>query len=79
MSESKKSRYATGMNISKNYFNIKGINAEKLVHNLALKTFLTDWCYLNPCLPGGKELCDLVVVFDDVAIIWQIQPSSSLA
>ena len=56
------------MNFSKHYFNLKGKNAEKLVHDLALKTFLTDWCYLNPELPSGKELCDLLVVFDEVAI-----------
>jgi hypothetical protein len=60
-------------NISKSYFNLKGKNAEKLVHDLALKTFLTDWCYLNPKRPTGKELCDLLVVFDEVAIIWQIK------
>jgi hypothetical protein len=61
------------MNVSKSYFSIKGKNAEKLVHDLALKTFLTDWCYLNPMLPSGKELCDLLVVFDEVAVIWQIK------
>lgn len=61
------------MNTSKDFFNLKGSNAEQLVHDLALKTFLTDWCYLNPILPSGKELCDLLVVFDDIAIIWQIK------
>ena len=61
------------MNISKDYFYLKGKKAEKLVHDLALKTFLTDWCYLNPTLPSGKELCDLLVVFDEVAVIWQIK------
>ena len=61
------------MDISRNYFNLKGKNAEKFVHELALKTFLTDWCYLNPSLPNGKELCDLLVVFDEIAIIWQVK------
>jgi hypothetical protein len=61
------------MYISNDYFSLKGKNAEQLVHDLALKTFLTDWCYLNPTLPSGKELCDLLVVFDEVAIIWQIK------
>jgi len=61
------------MNFSKDYFKLKGENAEQLVHDLAQKTFLTDWCYLNPMLPSGKELCDLLVVFDDIAIIWQIK------
>jgi len=58
---------------SQNYFNLKGKRAEEIVHALAEKTFLTDWCYKNPKLPNGKELCDLLVVFDDVAIIWQIK------
>ncbi len=61
------------MNISKDYFYLKGKKAEQFVHELALKTFLTDWCYLNPTLPSGKELCDLLVVFDEVAVIWQIK------
>ena len=63
----------SNMIVSKDYFNLKGKNAEKVVHELALKTFLTDWCYLNPLLPSGRELCDLLVVFDEVAIIWQIK------
>lgn len=61
------------MKISKNYFNIKGKKAEQLVQDLAVKTFLTDWCYLNPKRPNGEELCDLLVVFDEVAVIWQIK------
>lgn len=67
------SKQISRLNISKYYFHLKGKNAEKLVHDLALKTFLTDWCYLNPILPSGRELCDLLVVFDETAIIWQIK------
>ncbi|MBC8274716.1 MAG: hypothetical protein H8E40_07100 [Chloroflexi bacterium] len=51
----------------------KGKRAERFVHDLAMKTFLTDWCYLNPILPNGKELCDLLVIFDEIAVIWQIK------
>lgn len=58
---------------SKEYFHLKGAKAENIVQELAQKTFLIDWCYLNPRLPNGKELCDLLVVFDDIAIIWQIK------
>ncbi|MHB1681099.1 MAG: hypothetical protein ACYCTB_11445 [bacterium] len=58
---------------SKHYFSLKGTDAEKFVHELAEKTFLLDWCFLNPKLPDGKELCDLLVIFDDTAIIWQIK------
>jgi hypothetical protein len=55
------------------YFREKGERAEAIIHNLATKTFLTDWCYPNPKKPEGKEICDLMVVFDDIAIIWQIK------
>jgi hypothetical protein len=55
------------------YFDLKGKDAEQFVHELAVKTFLTDWCFLNPILTDGKELCDLLVVFDQTAIIWQVK------
>lgn len=58
---------------SKHYFSIKGTSAEVALHELAEKTFLTDWCYLKPVLPNGNELCDLLIVFDDIAIIWQVK------
>ena len=58
---------------SGHYFREKGTKAEKIIHDLSIKTFFTDWCYPNPPRPGGKELCDLLVVFDDTAIIWQIK------
>lgn len=58
---------------SPHYFQQKGADAEKVVHNLANKTFFVDWCYPNPKKPDGKELCDCLVVFDDTAIIWQIK------
>lgn len=61
------------MEKNKNCFDQKGKNAEKILHHLAKNTFLTDWCYLNPKLPNKKELCDLLVVYDEIAIIWQIK------
>lgn len=57
----------------KHYFELKGKNAESFVYELAQKSFLTDWCYINPELEKGKELCDLLVVFGETAIIWQIK------
>ncbi len=54
-------------------FDLKGKSAERIVYELAEKSFLTDWCYANPRLPNGKELCDLLVVFDNIAIVWQIK------
>lgn len=61
------------MEKDKNYFDKKGKNAENILHYLAKKTFLIDWCYLNPKLPNKKELCDLLVIYDEIAIIWQIK------
>ena len=58
---------------SKDFFDIKGKNAEKLIYELATKSFFIDWCFPNPKLPDKKELCDLLVVFDDTAIIFQIK------
>lgn len=52
---------------------LKGKNAENFVQELAKKSFLEDWCYMNPKLPNGKEICDLLIVYDDIAIIWQIK------
>jgi hypothetical protein len=60
-------------NGERDYFDLKGKKAEQVLYELAARTFLTDWCYLNPRLPDGKELCDLLVVFNDVAIIWQVK------
>ena len=58
---------------SKDYYRLKGKNAEELVYDLAKNTFFVDWCFPNPKLPAGKEVCDLLVVYDTVAIIWQIK------
>jgi hypothetical protein len=66
----RKKKFSLG---SKHYFQLKGKNSEVVLDELAQKTFLTDWCYLNPNLPDGKELCDLLIVFDDIAIIWQVK------
>lgn len=58
---------------SGHHFRERGAKAEKVIHGLSVKTFFTDWCYPNPPRPDGKELCDLLVVFDGRAIIWQIK------
>lgn len=52
---------------------LKGKRAENFVYELSQKSFFADWCYKNPKLPNGKEICDLLIVYDDVAIIWQIK------
>lgn len=60
-------------NNDKHRFTTKGKNAEQVLSGLAEKSFFTDWCFLNPCLPNGKELCDLLVIFNNIAIIWQVK------
>ncbi len=57
----------------KTYFTTKGAIGEAFVHDLAEKSIFTDWCYKNPMLKPGKELCDLLVVFDNMAIIVQVK------
>ncbi|MDR0579853.1 MAG: hypothetical protein LBG21_04550 [Campylobacteraceae bacterium] len=51
----------------------QGVDAENYIEELANKAFFKDWCFKNPRLPNGKELCDLLVVFDDVVIIFQVK------
>jgi hypothetical protein len=57
----------------KHYFYTKGKDAENYIHALASETCFADWCYQNPKRPNGKELCDLLVVFGDTAIIIQVK------
>jgi hypothetical protein len=52
---------------------LKGQTAERVVHELAERSFFVDWCFRNPCRVDGKELCDLLVVFDDSIIIAQVK------
>lgn len=58
---------------TRNPFQLKGEKAEKWIYELSTKSFLTDWCYPTPKLSDGKELCDLLIIFDEIAIIWQIK------
>ncbi len=52
-------------------FRLKGAKAEDVLEALAARSFFVDWCFRSPKLPDGRELCDLLVVFDHTAIIWQ--------
>lgn len=54
-------------------FHIKGRTAEAWVHGIAFSSFLKDWCIPNPRKDNGKEICDLLVVFGDTILIWQIK------
>lgn len=54
--------------------NIKGKEGEIIAYELAKVSFLKDWCFANPKYENGtKELCDLLIIFDDSIFIWQIK------
>ena len=38
---------------------------EKYLSALCDRTFLKLWCYANPFKSDGKELCDLIAVFEN--------------
>lgn len=59
--------------MTKNTFNAKGEAAEQLIASLCKDAFFEDFCFKNPYYSKGKELCDVLVVLNDVAIIWQIK------
>lgn len=40
-------------------------DTEKYLAQLCEKTFLKIWSYLNPYKSDGKELCDLIVIFEN--------------
>lgn len=58
---------------AQNAFNAKGEAAEQLIAALCKDAFFEDFCFQNPYYTKGKELCDVLVVLGDVAIIWQIK------
>lgn len=43
---------------------------ERLLSDLCEQTFLNLWSYPNPYKDDGKELCDLLVVFENTAIVF---------
>ncbi|MCK5125354.1 MAG: SEC-C domain-containing protein [candidate division Zixibacteria bacterium] len=57
----------------KHKFHIKGLKAEEALNKLAFKSFLKEWCYPNPKRWDGKEICDLLVLFDNQMIIIQLK------
>jgi hypothetical protein len=63
----------TELDISPHHFQLKGKQAEESIVEMAKNTFLVDWCYMNPRLPDGKEICDLLIIYDNIAIIWQVK------
>jgi len=51
---------------------------ETLLSELCEQTFLKLWSYPNPYKEDGKELCDLLVVFDDYVFIFFDRESERL-
>jgi hypothetical protein len=43
---------------------------EQLLAKLCDQTFLKLWSFPNPCRDDGKELCDLIVVFENEVLIF---------
>ncbi len=58
-------------------FEFSGKQAEDILHSLAKKSFLREFCYLNPKRrkPNGveEEICDLLVLFEEHFLIFQIK------
>lgn len=61
------------MTTSANHYNIKGTLAEDFIAKLCSDAFFADFCFMNPYYKKGKELCDVLLILNDVAIIWQIK------
>lgn len=53
----------------------KGKSAEAYANHLATTAYLKYWCYPNPIDEDGdkKEICDLLILFNDVCIIFSIK------
>lgn len=59
--------------IDRRHFEFKGKRAEQAIHELANRSFLRDWCYPNPRWANGREICDLLVSFEQTLLILQIK------
>jgi len=55
--------------------NDKGNEGEAFVNELAYNTYFKYWCYPNPrdINGDGKEICDLLILFRDIAIIISVK------
>ena len=46
---------------------------EQLAFDLCTRSCLSFWSHNNPILPNGKELCDVLVVFDEHVLIFSVK------
>ena len=51
----------------------KGAMAEEFLSELARRTFFPLWSHLRPRRSNGRELCDLLVIYDQSAVVWQVK------
>ena len=53
----------------------KGVSGEDFVNHIAFKSFVKYWCFQGPTdlIKDNKEICDLLVLFDDVCIIVSVK------
>ena len=47
--------------------------SEEITYNLCKKSFLSLWSFANPLRVEGKELCDILVVFDRHIVIFSVK------
>ncbi|MGA2239355.1 MAG: hypothetical protein ABSG74_09105 [Candidatus Bathyarchaeia archaeon] len=47
--------------------------SEEITYNLCKKSFLSLWSFANPLRADGKELCDILVVFDRHIVIFSVK------
>ena len=55
-----------------------GTPTERLLSTLCEKTFLKLWTWANPRQDDGKELCDLLAIFDNHIFIFFDRESKAL-
>lgn len=52
----------------------KGFNdSEKILYKICDKTFFKLWAFANPFRNDGKELCDLLVVFEKSVLVFSVK------
>jgi hypothetical protein len=47
--------------------------SEEITYNLCKKSFLSLWSFANPLRADGKELCDILVVFDRHILVFSVK------
>jgi hypothetical protein len=58
-----------------NSMEVKGRFGEDFVNHIAFRSFIKYWCFPGPLdvIGDNKEICDLLVVFDDICMIISVK------